>query len=90
MPSTSQTPIRVRAEVPGFYAGHRRAGEEFDFVAGAGGLPKWLKPAPADPLAAAIAALDPNDETQAAGRRLTRNAAQKAVKSAAGHGGAAG
>ncbi|MBE0534018.1 MAG: hypothetical protein IH626_24605, partial [Rhodospirillales bacterium] len=77
MPSTPETPIRVRAQVPGHYRGHRRAGEEFDFAAGSGPLPKWLKPAPADPLAAAIAALDPNDETQAAGRRLTRNAAPK-------------
>ncbi len=101
MPSIPQTSIRVRADIPGYYAGHRRAGEEFDF-ASAGPLPKWLKAVPADPLAAAIAALDPNDDAPAAGRRVTRTAAPKAapkhaeaqpregVKSAAGTGGAAG
>ncbi len=91
----------MRADIPGYYAGHRRAGEEFDF-ASAGPLPKWLKAVPPIPWPPPIAALDPNDDAPAAGRRVTRTAAPKAapkhaeaqpregVKSAAGTGGAAG
>lgn len=94
---TPPTALRVRAQWPGYYGGHRREGETFDFVPATPGaeLPKWLVPtaeaAGHDPKAGEAAAPGVDRDAAKTARRNRAGAPQgPAAKDAAGSGGAAG